>query len=80
MVDEVICASCDFNRPGAKCQRAMDWMWRGEFCKLSRRTEVKQLFQKLLYAILFVSSSNVMGCLRQGLDRTNDEVPWRSII
>ena len=33
MVDDVICASCDFNKPGAKCQRAMDWMWRGECCK-----------------------------------------------
>eukprot|EP00112_Aurelia_sp_Birch-Aquarium-sp1_P000107 Seg1008.10 transcript_id=Seg1008.10/GoldUCD/mRNA.D3Y31 product="DNA polymerase epsilon catalytic subunit A" protein_id=Seg1008.10/GoldUCD/D3Y31 len=31
MVDEVVCASCDFNRPGAKCQRAMDWMWRGDY-------------------------------------------------
>ncbi|XP_065055976.1 DNA polymerase epsilon catalytic subunit A-like isoform X2 [Rhopilema esculentum] len=35
MVDEVICASCDFNRPGAKCQRAMDWMWRGDFSPAS---------------------------------------------
>ncbi|XP_065643489.1 DNA polymerase epsilon catalytic subunit A isoform X2 [Hydra vulgaris] len=31
LVDEVICASCDFNRPGARCQRKMTWMWRGDF-------------------------------------------------
>ena len=33
MVDETTCARCDFNKPGAKCQRSMKWMWRGEFCK-----------------------------------------------
>lgn len=27
MVDETTCASCDFNQPGAQCQRAMSWMW-----------------------------------------------------
>jgi DNA polymerase epsilon subunit 1 len=31
MVDETICASCDFNRPGARCQRNMSWMWRAEY-------------------------------------------------
>lgn len=31
MVDEATCASCDFNRPGATCQRPMEWMWRGDF-------------------------------------------------
>lgn len=30
-VDEVTCAACDFNKPGAKCQRKMDWMWRGDY-------------------------------------------------
>ena len=30
MVDETVCAACDFNRPGAQCQRRMPWMWRGE--------------------------------------------------
>jgi hypothetical protein len=31
MVDETACAACDFNRPGATCQRNMAWMWRGEY-------------------------------------------------
>ena len=30
MVDESACAACDYNKPGAKCQRSMEWMWRGE--------------------------------------------------
>ena len=34
IVDEATCASCDFNRPGATCQRPMEWMWRGDFSKL----------------------------------------------
>lgn len=31
MVDEVVCAACDFNKPGVKCQREMAWTWRGEY-------------------------------------------------
>ena len=34
MVDEATCAACDFNKPGATCQRSMTWMWRGEYSKL----------------------------------------------
>lgn len=34
MVNETVCAACDFNRPGATCQRTMPWMWRGEYSKL----------------------------------------------
>lgn len=30
VVDEMVCAACDYNRPGATCQRNMTWMWRGE--------------------------------------------------
>jgi len=29
-VNEDICASCDFNRPGKTCLREMEWTWRGE--------------------------------------------------
>lgn len=31
MVDETMCAACDFNVPEATCQRRMKWSWRGEF-------------------------------------------------
>lgn len=34
MVDEATCAACDFNKPGATCQRRMAWQWRGEISKL----------------------------------------------
>ena len=30
IVNEATCAACDFNKPGATCQRRMPWMWRGE--------------------------------------------------
>ncbi|CAB0040429.1 unnamed protein product [Trichogramma brassicae] len=33
MVDESACAACDYNKPGAQCQRNMEWMWRGEYLK-----------------------------------------------
>lgn len=33
MVDEATCAACDFNKPGAACQRRMTWQWRGEISK-----------------------------------------------
>lgn len=31
MKTEENCASCDFNRPGKKCDRRLTWAWRGEF-------------------------------------------------
>lgn len=34
MVDEATCAACDFNKPGATCQRRMAWQWRGEISEL----------------------------------------------
>uniref|UniRef100_K7GCA2 DNA polymerase epsilon catalytic subunit n=1 Tax=Pelodiscus sinensis TaxID=13735 RepID=K7GCA2_PELSI len=36
MVDEATCAACDFNKPGANCQRRMTWQWRGEFSECRR--------------------------------------------
>ncbi|KAI9594971.1 hypothetical protein BDF19DRAFT_465848 [Syncephalis fuscata] len=31
IVDERICATCDFNLPGKKCDRRMNWLWRGQY-------------------------------------------------
>ena len=31
VVDEAMCAACDYNRPGKTCDRRMTWAWRGEF-------------------------------------------------
>ncbi len=33
IVDEATCASCDFNKPGAMCQRPMEWVWRADYCE-----------------------------------------------
>lgn len=46
MVNEEICAACDFNIPGAKCQRTMTWQWRGELMPASR-TEFQRIQQQL---------------------------------
>ena len=36
IVDEADCAACDFNRPGATCQRKMEWVYRGDYREWSR--------------------------------------------
>jgi len=46
MVDETVCAACDFNRPGAQCQRRMPWMWRGEVMPAGR-SEYQRIQQQL---------------------------------
>ncbi|KAG1689536.1 DNA polymerase epsilon catalytic subunit A [Nymphon striatum] len=46
MVDEATCAACDFNKPGAKCQRSMTWVWRGEIMPASRN-EFQRIQQQL---------------------------------
>ncbi|XP_062890220.1 DNA polymerase epsilon catalytic subunit A isoform X2 [Mobula hypostoma] len=46
MVDEITCAACDFNKPGANCQRKMTWTWRGEFMPASR-SEYHRIQQQL---------------------------------
>ncbi|XP_076350234.1 DNA polymerase epsilon catalytic subunit 1 isoform X2 [Tachypleus tridentatus] len=46
MVDEAVCAACDFNKPGAKCQRVLPWTWRGEYMPASR-SEFHRIQQQL---------------------------------
>ncbi|XP_029019497.1 DNA polymerase epsilon catalytic subunit A [Betta splendens] len=46
MVDEATCAACDFNKPGAACQRRMAWQWRGEIMPASR-SEFHRIQQQL---------------------------------
>ncbi|CAH2294920.1 DNA polymerase epsilon catalytic subunit A [Pelobates cultripes] len=46
MVDEATCAACDFNKPGATCQRKMTWQWRGELMPASR-SEYHRIQQQL---------------------------------
>jgi DNA polymerase epsilon subunit 1 len=42
IVDESMCAQCDFNRPGKTCQRKMTWSWRGEFYT-AKRSEYRMI-------------------------------------
>ncbi|XP_012159069.1 DNA polymerase epsilon catalytic subunit A [Ceratitis capitata] len=46
MVSETDCAACDFNKPGAKCKRVMDWLWRGEMLPATRN-EFQRIQQQL---------------------------------
>ena len=36
VVEEAMCAVCDFNRPGKTCDRRMTWAWRGEYFPAQR--------------------------------------------
>ena len=42
IVDEAMCAQCDFNKPGKTCQRKMTWSWRGEFFT-AKRSEYRMI-------------------------------------
>ncbi|CAL7943087.1 unnamed protein product [Xylocopa violacea] len=46
MVDETVCAACDYNKPKALCQRNMKWMWRGEYFAASL-SEYQRMQQQL---------------------------------
>ncbi|XP_074652055.1 DNA polymerase epsilon catalytic subunit A-like [Tubulanus polymorphus] len=46
LIDEATCAACDFNKPGAQCQREMTWMWRGQIMPASRG-EFQRIQQQL---------------------------------
>lgn len=46
MVNEAVCAACDFNRAGAKCQRNMSWMWRAEYLPATKN-EYNRIKQQL---------------------------------
>ncbi|KRY46498.1 DNA polymerase epsilon catalytic subunit A [Trichinella britovi] len=46
IVNESVCAVCDFNRPGAKCRRSMEWVWRGELLP-ANKSEYQWIMQQL---------------------------------
>ncbi|XP_030369181.1 DNA polymerase epsilon catalytic subunit A [Scaptodrosophila lebanonensis] len=46
MVSDMDCAACDFNKPGVRCKRSMDWLWRGEMLPASRN-EFQRIQQQL---------------------------------
>jgi DNA polymerase epsilon subunit 1 len=46
IVDESDCSACDFNKPGAKCQRKMKWIWRSEYMPATR-SEFQRIQQQL---------------------------------
>jgi len=58
IVNEMDCAVCDYNKPGALCQRKMKWMWRGEYCKLEYKI-LSQIISLLLLNFFFFSICTV---------------------
>ncbi|XP_041968884.1 DNA polymerase epsilon catalytic subunit 1 isoform X2 [Aricia agestis] len=46
MVGPSACAACAHNRPGATCQRDMEWLWRGDFLPATR-SEYQRIQQQL---------------------------------
>jgi DNA polymerase epsilon subunit 1 len=36
VVNDEICASCDFNKPENQCKRKMNWTWRGDYLPTTR--------------------------------------------
>ena len=42
VVSEAMCATCDYNRPGMKCDKRMNWAWRGEYFP-AKRDEVNMI-------------------------------------
>ncbi|VDO97023.1 unnamed protein product [Soboliphyme baturini] len=46
IVNDRICAVCDFNKPKARCQKSMEWMWRAETSP-ANRSEYQRIVQQL---------------------------------
>ncbi|CEI95841.1 Putative DNA polymerase [Rhizopus microsporus] len=46
MIDDSMCATCDFNKPDKNCDRRMKWLWRGEFTP-AKRNEYKMIENQL---------------------------------
>ncbi|PWN28583.1 putative POL2-DNA polymerase epsilon, calytic subunit A [Jaminaea rosea] len=42
VVDEAMCATCEYNRPSMKCNKKMTWAWRGEYFP-AKRDEVNMI-------------------------------------
>jgi len=36
IVDDMMCASCDFNQSKNGCKRRMEWIWRGDYSPATR--------------------------------------------
>lgn len=52
VVTEEDCAACDFNAPGKRCLRRMEWVWRGEHfaCTRSEYNSVKRQLMSEMHA------------------------------
>lgn len=52
IVNENDCAVCDYNKSDAVCQRKMNWMWRGEYCKFEYK--ILQIISILSFYSIFL--------------------------
>ncbi|KAF7724021.1 DNA polymerase epsilon catalytic subunit [Apophysomyces ossiformis] len=46
MIEESMCATCEFNKPGKTCDRRMVWSWRGEYFP-AKLNEYKMILNQL---------------------------------
>ena len=46
VINEEACALCDHNRPGMRCQRLLEWSWRGEHF-VAQKNEIKMIQNQL---------------------------------
>ncbi|XP_022862888.1 DNA polymerase epsilon catalytic subunit A-like [Olea europaea var. sylvestris] len=46
IVTDEVCTACDFNRPGKKCLRKLEWVWRGE-TYMAKRSDYHHLKRQL---------------------------------
>ncbi|XP_055836278.1 DNA polymerase epsilon catalytic subunit A-like [Solanum dulcamara] len=53
IVSDEICTACDFNRPGKKCLRKLEWVWRGEMymAKRSDYYHIKRQLESELFEV-----------------------------
>ena len=56
IVDETVCAACDYNVVGNECQRSMEWKWRGKYYPL-QKVEVEGIRRQLEYESDLIASS-----------------------
>eukprot|EP00667_Euglena_gracilis_P000101 EG_transcript_101 len=84
MVHEQECAACVYNRPENRCQRRMQWMWRGEYftankseyMRVKQQLETERFQPSVLEA---VDKGNVKKKGRQSaLPGKKSKEPWRS--
>jgi DNA polymerase elongation subunit (family B) len=75
IVNEAVCAACDYNRPGAKCQRTMEWVWRGEISTVFRHSQILDCHWALQFLPIEANTSALCSSWR-----TKSFLRWRKVV